>query len=259
MSQYRGANPKIGGGLSSGTHYSARPGAWVPVLALLIMSMSSAHAAEANPSAPETFIIDDAFDDRWSGFYIGASIGGGWGESTTFYNRNGNDHLTRESIDPSGYVGAFTLGYNYQFVNRFVVGIEADLGVMDISAPDKTGLWDDHIWKSQYGGLWGTLRPRLGYSFGDLMVFGTGGLAFMETNEMILGDNDATQNTYNRGFHTGSVIGGGFEYAFSENTSAKVEYLRLDFPEYRGYTNNEELYGFENSVDLFRVGVNYKF
>ena len=226
---------------------------------LFIMATPDAHGGELVPSKPETILIGTTFDDRWTGVYIGASVGGGWGETSTFYDRAGNDHLTTEFIKPSGYVGALTFGYNHQFANNFVIGVEADLGVMDIDAPDKTGLWDDHIWKSRYGGLWGTLRPRIGYSFGDLMVFGTGGVAFMETDEMILGDNDATQNTYNRGTHTGSVFGGGFEYALTEKTSAKLEYLRMDFPEYKGYTNNEELYGFENSVDILRVGVNFKF
>ncbi|HHB82970.1 MAG TPA: porin family protein, partial [Devosia sp.] len=108
-------------------------------------------------------------------------------------------------------------------------------------------------------GLWGTLRPRVGYTVGDMMVYGTAGMAIMQTNEVILGDNDATQNTYNTGIHTGLVYGAGIEYAVSDNLSAKVEYLQMQFPEYKSYTNNEEPYGFTNAASLLRVGLNYNF
>ena len=81
----------------------------------------------------------------------------------------------------------------------------------------------------------------------------------METNGRILGDNDATQNTYNEGVHTGWVLGAGVEYALSENISTKLEYLHMEFPQMSGQTNNAEPYSFENSVDIVRVGLNYKF
>ena len=81
----------------------------------------------------------------------------------------------------------------------------------------------------------------------------------METDELILGDNDATQNTYNQTTHTGWVLGGGIEYALTDNVSTKLEYLHMEFPEHTGYTNNQELYSFDNSVDIVRVGLNYRF
>lgn len=208
----------------------------------------------------QEFVGDYAgFSENWSGFYLGASVGGGWGNSRTTYDRAGNNHLTPETISPSGYLASLTLGYNYKLSNNIVIGIEGDIGVMDIDASDRTGLWDGHVWKSQYGGMWGTLRGRLGYAFDNFMIYGTGGLAFMETDEKILGDNDATQNTYNEGVHTGWVIGGGIEYALTENITTKIEYLHMEFGKYSGYTNNNELYTFENDVDIVRVGLNYKF
>ncbi|MCF6321853.1 MAG: porin family protein [Rhizobiaceae bacterium] len=226
---------------------------------LLVSTITGTHAADPIPVAPEINLSTDTFNARWSGFYLGASVGGGWGKSNAFYDRAGDDHLTRETSNPSGFLGSFTMGYNYQFANRFVLGIEGDLGFMNLSASDKIDIWDGHIWKSQFGGVWGTVRPRVGYAFEKMMVYATGGVAIMGTDEIILGDNDATQNTYNAGVHTGWVLGAGVEYALTERLSTKIEYLHMEFPEYRSYTNNNELYGFENSVGLVRVGLNYKF
>lgn len=248
--------------LSQGSR-SKRHSRWIAPLALflspLILAITPTQAADAINGKAQAPLTSTEFEQRWAGFYVGASVGAGWGESSAFYDRNGDDHLTRETIDPDGFAGSITFGYNHQFMNNFILGIEGDLGFMDISAPDKIGIWDGHIWKSQYGGLWGTVRPRVGYSFDNLMVFATGGIAFMGTDEMILGDNDATQNTYNSDVHTGWVLGAGVEYALTERISTKLEYLHMEFPEYRSYTNNNELYGFQNSVNLIRAGLNYKF
>ncbi len=241
---------------------------WVaPTLASIlpfILAISGAQAQslgqkDSTAVAPDFLYSSSSNSQRWTGFYFGASLGGGMGNSSTFYDRNGNDHLSVETANPSGYLGSISLGYNQQVGNNLVVGVEGDLGVMNFSAPDRLDMWDGHIWKSQYGGLWGTLRPRVGYTVGDMMVYGTAGMAIMQTNEVILGDNDATQNTYNTGIHTGLVYGAGIEYAVSDNLSAKVEYLQMQFPEYRSYTNNEEPYGFTNAASLLRVGLNYNF
>ncbi len=214
---------------------------------------------DGGATASDYLYSSTSYSQRWTGFYFGASLGGGMGETSTFYDRNGNDHLTVEEANPNGYLGSISFGYNQQVGENLVVGVEADIGMMNLTAPDRLGMWDDHIWKSRYGGLWGSLRPRVGYTVGDLMVYGTAGMAFMQTNEVILGDNDATQNTTHTGIHTGLVYGAGLEYAVSDNLSAKVEYLQLQFPEYTSYTNNEEEYGFTNAASLLRVGLNYKF
>ncbi len=229
------------------------------VLAVSGANAQSTSSNETEPLGYNNLLSNVSYADRWSGFYFGASVGGGWGNSSTFYDRAGDDHLTTETISPVGYLASVTAGYNYQLDNNIIIGIEGDLGMMNFQAPDKLDMWDGHIWKSKYTGLWGSLRPRVGYAFDNVMIYGTAGLSFMQTNEIILGDNDATQNTYNDNIHTGLVFGGGVEYALSDNLSAKIEYLQMQFPEYQSYTNNEELYGFTNSASVVRAGLNFKF
>jgi len=255
----------IGGFTTTNNASPKRINKWIiPIAAfvlpsILAISGASAQAGSFPGKDSQSLLSSSSYSERWTGFYFGASVGGGWGNSSTFYDRAGDDHPTTETNDPSGYLASLTIGYNQQLGNNFVIGIEGDLGVMNFTAPDKLDMWDGHIWKSQYGGLWGTLRPRVGYTFDDVLIYGTAGLAMMETNEVILGDNDATQNTYNQGIHTGWVFGGGVEFALSDSLSTKVEYLQMQFPEYTSYTNNEEKYGFTNSAALVRVGVNSKF
>ena len=114
--------------------------------ALFILALAvgaSAASAKDNPSVEFDDRYSD-FSDNWSGAYLGVSLGGGWGESQATYNRNGNDHLTKESVEPSGYLGSLTLGYNFRLGNNIVVGVEGDLGIMDLDG-QKTGFWDDHI------------------------------------------------------------------------------------------------------------------
>jgi outer membrane immunogenic protein len=93
--------------------------------ALLALSMA-ANAAEvgARPPvyAPPPIYVAPPFS--WTGFYLGANIGGTWGR------RNVTDSLfglsLSNSVDNNGaFIGGGQLGFNYQFGN-FVLGIEGD-------------------------------------------------------------------------------------------------------------------------------------
>src|SRR5262249_22956204 len=70
----------------------------------------------------------------WSGFYIGAHAGYGWGRDP-FNDPRGDFVLT--DIDSKGFVGGFHAGGNWQ-MGAFVGGLEIDLSGTDIKA-SKTG------------------------------------------------------------------------------------------------------------------------
>jgi outer membrane immunogenic protein len=88
-------------------------------------------------------------------------------------------------IDPSGVLLGGTIGYNYQFSNNIVVGIENDIsstntkGSANLIPPFVTAqmFQTSQTWLD-------TLRGRIGYAWNRLLVYGTGGAAF--TNEGIL-------------------------------------------------------------------------
>ncbi len=191
----------------------------------------------------------------WDGLYWGGSIGYGWGESEHYYDR-GNNHGSATN-DLEGGLASLTIGYNYLVSQGLLVGVEGDLGIMDLSADDKV-IFDGHVWKSEYGMFWGTIRARAGVLFGDTLLYGTGGWAVAEVNEVGYGDA-AGQTAVNEDVRSGWVVGGGLEHAFSPGMTAKVEYLHMDFGSYEGLSENQEAYSFDNSVDLVRAGLNFKF
>lgn len=191
----------------------------------------------------------------WQGTYWGATLGYGWGESEHYYDR-GDNHGT-ETIDLEGGLASLTLGYNYLAAQGLVVGVEGDIGIMDLSADDKV-IFDGHIWKAEFGSFWGTVRGRAGWLVGNTLLYGTAGWAFMEVNEVGIGDADG-QTAENEDIRSGWVVGGGVEHAFASNMTAKIEYLHMDFGTYDGLSENQEAFSFENKVDLVRAGLNFKF
>ena len=69
-------------------------------------------------------------------------------------------------------------------------------------------------------GIFGTVRPRLGYAIDRTLLFATGGLAYGGLNSSPLSGN-ATSNV-------GYALGGGVEYAFTYNWTVKLEALHIN-------------------------------
>jgi hypothetical protein len=70
-----------------------------------------------NVKAPRPFIAPT----NWTGFYVRGFAGATAGR--TDINRAG---------DPVGGLGGFEAGYNYQFANKWVIGIEGDIAAANI-------------------------------------------------------------------------------------------------------------------------------
>ena len=148
---------------------------------------------------------------NWTGFYIGANGGGGWGHSfwggqSTGMNLSG------------GQVGG-TAGYNWQYGNA-VFGVEGDLDWSNLKGSATTtlcpgGCSTSDSWLS-------TVRGRLGYAFGGVLPYVTGGLAVGDIRAATPGFAGAS--TTNAGW----TVGGGLEVALPGNWSAKAEYLHVD-------------------------------
>ncbi len=169
----------------------------------------------------------------WTGFYIGANAGYGWGSGDGLPGSLG--------ADPQGWVGGGQAGYNYQFDNNVVAGVEADLQGGDISA-EAGGL-------SSTLNTLGTVRGRLGYAAGRVMPYVTGGLAWGNNSLDYLGlDQSKT--------HVGWTAGAGVEYALSEHWTAKTEYQYTDLG-----SKFYDALGADAGVTAHtaKVGVNFKF
>jgi outer membrane immunogenic protein len=191
----------------------------------------------------------------WQGFYYGVSAGFGFGDSTLFNDQN--DASALANTQPSGFMGSVTAGYNWRVGSGLVFGVEGDLGLMDVSADDKIAS-DGNVYKTQLGPLWGTVRARLGMLLTDrMLVYATGGAAFMQTDEISIGTAGST--TLSDDFQSGFVVGAGAEYALSETMSLKAEYLYMDFGQLSGVGADGSDFSIENQIQLVRAGVNFKF
>lgn len=150
-----------------------------------------------------------------------------------------------------GFLGGGQVGYNWQFARAFVAGVEADIqGVAGnggdrtpfigaIQDPNFVDIYTQTLIARKSVGYIGTVRGRLGYlPAPTLLVYGTAGLSYggVDSRVDIMGSalNDAgLPFPY---FATGSfsdtrigwTAGGGIEWLFWPNWSAKAEYLYYD-------------------------------
>src|SRR5690606_11095666 len=109
-------------------------------------------AYEPTPIAPA---VQPAFN--WSGGYAGLHGAYGWG-STEDVN---NPAAPEKDID--GWMGGVQAGYNFQFSNNIVLGVEADLSIGSINEEwfgNATNPFDSYYTEDKVSGM-GTLRARL--------------------------------------------------------------------------------------------------
>jgi len=173
----------------------------------------------------------------WTGFYIG--VNGGYGETAN-----------SGPLAPSGGFGGGQIGYNWQGLfgySPWVIGIEADIQGAGISDSDDYGK-NSLNW-------FGTVRGRIGYSFGPALLYATGGFAYGDV-EAKWNDGLSVSET-----QTGYVVGGGLEYKVNPAWSVKAEYqyLNLDASDLNGAgpLNGNFPYSDRSEINTFRVGLNY--
>jgi outer membrane immunogenic protein len=205
-----------------------------PALAADLSGRRNAPPVYKSVAAPPAF--------TWTGFYLGLNAGTAWGDFT----KGG------KFIDPKmGFTGGLTAGYNQQF-GQFVAGLEGDYNYSGLGGKGLHPL--PTIVKGKMTSF-GTARARLGMTFDRALIYATGGYAFGFSSL----NNGAFKSTDT---HHGYVIGAGLEYAFTQNISAKAEYLYMplgggkNVPAATNLTTGPKT-GIDASV--VRAGVNYRF
>ena len=175
----------------------------------------------------------------WTGFYVGANAGYGWGNTST--NNLG------QVGDLDGFIGGGQVGYNYQ-IGQFVLGAEADFQGADLSSGGN--IFGTSV-KTEY---FGTVRARLGWAIDRWMPYVTGGWAYGNVKTSIPSIGFSSDRTHTGGY----AIGAGLEYAFTNNLVAGVEYLYVDLGE-KNIINNigTSKVGADSSV--VRARLSYKF
>lgn len=226
------------------------------VLAAMIVAASSGMAFAADAvTTTEPAPLPVASTYNWTGGYAGVTAGYGWGNSKF------HDSVDSNPFDIRGFIGGVTLGYNYQFQPNWVVGAEADISYSAVKGsfgPGNIGQPDGAHWGCFPGACdtkvqwYGTARARVGYAVDNVLLYGTGGLAFGEVESQMEG---AGSGWYVKHTNVGWAAGAGAEYAFDAHWTTKFEYMHVDL----GWTDHPQLMKSSAKFDAVRIGLNYKF
>jgi outer membrane immunogenic protein len=245
---------------------------------------------------------------NWTGFYVGANAGGTWARSEANTTTDCSSALVPPSyfcnsagfgaanaaavnaagtgaITDSGFTGGIQAGYNWQAAS-LIFGLETDFDSFHLkSSRQSIGTYPTGFGavpagtpfsvNSSFATDWlYTLRGRVGVPVApNLMGYATGGLAVTRlTVSDSFSDNvapGAVENASQSKLKTGWTVGGGLEWALTNNWSVKAEYLYIDFGHVAAtgtITNVVALgysQGMSTSSDLTahvaRIGVNRKF
>jgi outer membrane immunogenic protein len=209
----------------------------------------------------------------WTGWYIGANLGGSFGTASDSASIAGVP-VGGGSPSLDGVVGGGQIGYNWQ-ANAWVFGLEAD-----IQATSEDGSNSASETVAIPGALattgtlnyseklpwFGTVRGRLGVLANpNWLLYTTGGLAYgeVDTNTALTAGALGVSNNFDT-TRLGWTVGGGVEAWLSRNWTAKVEYLYVDLGSFSntftGVTGFTPVTLSTHVTDnIVRAGLNYHF
>ena len=221
---------------------------------------------------------------NWTGFYVGAHGGYGWGSHAVEFTPDafyapifaaGAAPLAG-AANPRGALGGVQAGWNWQ-ADRFVFGFEADTSITDIKASQTVngvfGVIPFTGSISQKLSWLSTGRLRGGFVLGDnVLLYATGGVAaghaeFSSTSRPAVGGCFApgacpagsASDTL-----VGWAVGAGIEYGIGA-WSFRAEYLHYDLGTLTGIGRDPALPAFgiaattRFSGDIVRGGISYRF
>jgi outer membrane immunogenic protein len=201
-------------------------------VAAVIVAIGSAQGADLPPAPSPMYkapaVVPPAFS--WTGFYLGAEGGWGWGrEDFTDNSTIGIPPGVAISHRPDGGIFGGVLGYRYQ-TGQLVFGVEgtgAWAGLKDSVFP-AAGTTDNMKVNSLY-----SATGQIGWAFGQVLPYLKGGWAGGSVNTSIstIIGGFASQTQFGNGW----TVGAGLDYAVWQNLILGVEYDHFDLS-YNGFS-----------------------
>ena len=158
---------------------------------------------------------------NWTGFYIGANIGGAFSSNNSFGG------LTTGNNGNGRFLGGLQGGYDYQFAPNWVLGVEGQYSWL---ANNNGGIAfpGNFVYTNNQRAL-GAVTGRVGYTWGPALLYVKGGYAYSDNDESVTLAGAPVAAAFSGDHRNGYTVGAGLEYMFAQNWSAKIEYQYYDF------------------------------
>jgi outer membrane immunogenic protein len=204
----------------------------------------------------------------WTGPYIGIQGGYAWGKNDLSAKSTGEvialDAAVIDgddgSFDLDGFVGGGHVGFNWQ-MDALVLGLEGDIEYADLDGDvDIVDLAGNLAGQDEVEVDWlGSIQLRGGYAVDRALFYANGGLAVGGAKLKAEDENgedlvDETKTEW------GWTVGGGLEYAFTDDLSARIEYRYTDLGTIKARDDEANV---DDKADLafhaVRVGLSWHF
>jgi outer membrane immunogenic protein len=225
------------------------------------------------PAAPPTPFYS------WTGFYVGANVGGAWASGTLSGNFTtpappapsaptappAKGTATAAPYDPtlsmsasnSGVIGGGQLGYNWQ-IGAFVLGGEWDFDWPSLNASGSIG----NLTATVNTNWVDILAARFGLAADNWLWYGKAGGGWAHNRatltNVVTGAQLSQSNT-----NSGWLLGAGVEYAFAPPWTVKLEYDYLGLNRWTLNSTmsalNADGLSVKRQINMLTVGLNYKF
>ena len=230
---------------------------YLPIAALGMAMLGAPALAADLPQrvAPPAPIMAPTPVYNWGGFYAGLDLGYAW-ESAAFNNFGG----VSNNFNPNGIIGGAYLGYNFQLGQSFVLGLEGDIEggsvkksvnpiALAIPLGSNIALTNDFR---------ASIRARAGLAVDRALIYLTGGVAFANFNLKSTWGNALFSEQWNVG-RSGWTLGGGVEYAFTQNWVGRLEYRFSSFGNFSHFSPFVGPTTQRINDSAIRAGIAYKF
>jgi outer membrane immunogenic protein len=184
----------------------------------------------------------------WTGVYLGGQIGYAWANDPSdvvFFAPPPPPlpPITPPTIgnpfgySPQGVIGGAHIGYNLQ-IQQWVIGLEGSVDGTSLSRSVFEPVSGFTV--GTRSDVQGSIRGRAGIAFDRVLLYATGGVAFAgitdnytDVTGVVTGSPGATSSFSKT--RVGWTVGGGLEYAVTNNWSVRAEYRYSDFGRYTDF------------------------
>ena len=228
---------------------------WSAKVEYLYVNLGKSALFDALPSAPETVSFDahivraginyrlspgkmqalgfSAEPARnWTGFYIGAHVGGSSAGSHWAFQQDDWPWTESPNAIPfgskTGLLGGAQAGFNYQ-LGSVVAGVEGTWSGLNQKHTVASPYYDTDNETTRINNLV-TIAGRLGVTWDRLLFYGKGGWAGGEVELSAASSDGGSSTTWTPGsrFRNGVIVGAGFEYMLTQNFILGLEYNHID-------------------------------